>query len=217
MFPESPLHWLDWAIIWVVGISSLLSLLRGFVKEALSLAAWVLGFVVATSFAGQLALLLEDSISNAALRYTASYAMLFLASLILGSLISSLLRQLVSMTGLSGLDRVLGIAFGFARGLLVVVVLTYMAQLLLPVERYQGNSILLPRVMLLVQWAEQNFSTALAAAQPGPHIAPVDAMIAQDFTSRRELATESIVVAMVEEAWSRLDVKDQRGRIQRIL
>ncbi|MCY4426208.1 MAG: CvpA family protein [Halieaceae bacterium] len=167
MFPENPLHWLDWAIIWVIGISSLLSLLRGFVKEAMSLAAWVLGFLVATSFAGQLALLLENSISNAALRYTASYAMLFLASLILGSLISSLLRQVVSMTGLSGLDRLLGVAFGFSRGLLMVVVLTYMAQLLLPVERYQGNSILLPRVMLLVQWAEQNFSTAIASAQPG--------------------------------------------------
>ena len=167
MFPEHPLYWLDWAILSVVGLSTLLSLLRGFVKEALSLAAWVLGFLVATSFAGQLALLLEDSIANAALRYTASYAMLFLASLILGSLISSLLRQVVSMTGLSGLDRVLGTAFGFARGLLVVVMLTYMAQLLLPVERYQGNSILLPRVMLLVQWAERNFSTAIAAAQPG--------------------------------------------------
>ena len=53
--------------------------------------------------------------------------------------------------------------------------------------------------------------------KPSPHIAPVDAMIAQDFTSRRELATESIVVTMVEGAWSRLDVKDQRERIQRFL
>ena len=62
-----------------------------------------------------------------------------------------------------------------------------------------------------------------------PHMAPVDAMIAQDFTSRRGpcarrvLATESIVVTMVEGAWPRLDVhgarrvKDQRGRIQRTL
>ena len=156
MFPE--LGGLDWAILLIIGLSMLLSLFRGFVKEALSLAAWVLGFVIATSFSGQLALLLEDSIGNAALRHSVSYLILFLAALISCTLLGNLLRQFVRMTGLGVLDRLLGTAFGFARGVLVVVVLAFVAQSMLPVEELAEDAVLLPGVMLLVQWAEQNFS-----------------------------------------------------------
>ena len=156
MFPE--FGGLDWAILLIIGLSMLLSLSRGFVKEALSLAAWVLGFVIATSFSGQLALLLEDSIGNAALRHSVSYLILFVTSLMLCSLLGNLLRQFVRMTGLGVLDRLLGTAFGFARGVLVVVVLAFIAQSILPVEELAEDAVLLPEVMLLVQWAEQNFS-----------------------------------------------------------
>ena len=51
----------DWVIITVVGLSMLISLLRGFVREAFSLAGWVLGFVIAMVFADRLAYLLTGS------------------------------------------------------------------------------------------------------------------------------------------------------------
>ncbi len=162
MFPELPFNWLDWLIVSVIGLSTMLSLWRGFVKEALSLAAWILAFFVATTFAGQVALLLIDSIDSDGLRYAVSYGILFVASLMLGSVVSNLVRQLVKMTGLSGLDRLLGTVFGFARGLIIVVVLVYLAQAVVPEEELEQESVLLPRVMLVVEWARQNFSTLLA-------------------------------------------------------
>jgi membrane protein required for colicin V production len=159
MSPDIPFNWVDWVIVSVIGLSTLLSLLRGFVKEALSLAAWVLAFFVATAFSAQVSLLLEQSIENDGLRYAVSYGILFVASLMLGSLVNNLVRQLVKMTGLGGLDRVLGTVFGFARGLIIVVVLVYIAQAIVPEEELEQESLLLPRVMLVVEWAQQNFST----------------------------------------------------------
>ena len=66
------------------------------------------------------------------------------------------------MTGLSGVDRLLGTAFGFARGLLVIVVVVYVARALVPNAQAADQSLLLPQVMLVVQWAEANFSTLVA-------------------------------------------------------
>jgi len=54
----------DWTIISVIGISLLISLLRGFVKEALSLVGWILAFIVAMVFSDHLASLLSGSIED---------------------------------------------------------------------------------------------------------------------------------------------------------
>jgi membrane protein required for colicin V production len=157
MFPELPFNGVDWVIVLTIGLSTLLSLVRGFVKEALSLAAWVVAFFVATAFSGQLALLLVDSIDNEGLRSGVSYGILFVATLMLGSVVNNLIRQLVKMSGLSGLDRLLGTAFGFARGLIIVVVLVYLTEAFVPEEKLRQDSVLLPQVMLVVEWAQQTF------------------------------------------------------------
>ena len=72
----------DWSIITVVGVSTLLSLLRGFVKEALSLIGWVLAFIVAMVFAERFAYLLASSIANPTGRYIVAFAALFVLTLI---------------------------------------------------------------------------------------------------------------------------------------
>ena len=59
----------DWVIITVVGLSMLISLLRGFIREALSLAGWVLGFVIAMVFSDRFAYLLTSFINDATGRY----------------------------------------------------------------------------------------------------------------------------------------------------
>ncbi len=158
MHPEAPLNWLDWATLSIIGASTLLSLLRGFAREALSLANWVLAFVLATAWVGQLAALLENAIAHAALRHVAAYGIIFIASLALGSMLGSLLRQLLGIAGLGGLDRLLGTAFGFARGLVVVVALLYLAEWALPEANLARDSVLLPKLTLVVEWARQNFS-----------------------------------------------------------
>ena len=44
------MQWVDWAILIIIGVSAGISLLRGFVREALSLAGWILAFFVAKGF-----------------------------------------------------------------------------------------------------------------------------------------------------------------------
>lgn len=152
--------WLDWAILGVVALSTLISLVRGFVKEALSLLGWVAAFLIATALADRLSVLLSDHISNDALRYASAYVILFAATLMLSSLVNTLLGHFIRATGLSGADRVLGTVFGSARGLVLVLVAVYVMESLLSEEEQEflSRSRLLPHVMMVGDWARESIA-----------------------------------------------------------
>lgn len=161
------MSWLDWTILGIVALSTLVSLKRGFVKEALSLGAWVAAFLISTAFAGRMSLLLTDYITNDPVRYAAGYMILFLSTLVLGSLVNRLLAQVIKATGLSGADRVLGTVFGFARGLVLVLVMLFVLQALLePDEQdFMQESRLVPHLAMVEQWARDVFDRASANGQ----------------------------------------------------
>ena len=69
--------WVDWAIIAIILVSSLISLRRGFVKEALSLLTWVIAGAVAWLFGGALAHHLQDYISTPSARVISACVILF--------------------------------------------------------------------------------------------------------------------------------------------
>ena len=106
------MNWADWVIVAIVTVSSLISVLRGFVKEAISLAIWALAFFIAVVFHERLAIVLQGTIASASLRYLLAFSGLFVATLVVGSLVKLLVSELVRMTGLSGADRLLGRAEG---------------------------------------------------------------------------------------------------------
>ena len=106
------LNWVDWVIVAIVGISSLISLKRGFFKEALSLVSWGLAIFIATTFRPQMSLMLHDAIATKALREIAAFIALFLATLLVGGLVNFLIGQVLRATGLKTADRLLGMAFG---------------------------------------------------------------------------------------------------------
>lgn len=149
----------------VIGLSIFFSLLRGFVREALSLVAWVVAFVLSTTFAPRLAALLDQVIAADALRYAVAYVILFLATLILGAFINRLLARVIHMTGLTLMDRLLGMVFGFARGVLLVTAAVLVLRGLAPSQTLERESQLLPHVLLVAQWAQDNFSTLLGDYQ----------------------------------------------------
>ena len=144
----------DWVILGILALSTLVSLKRGFVKEALSLLTWIAAVLIARVFANPVSVLLEPYIETASVRLGAAYLVLFIGTLMTGGLVNHLVGEFVRVTGLGGLDRLLGMIFGFARGLLIVMFVVALLHYVLPVEEDQWytESRLIPEV---VGWIEQ--------------------------------------------------------------
>jgi membrane protein required for colicin V production len=119
----------DYAVAAIIGLSMVLGAIRGLVREVLSLAAWVVAFVAAGLFGGWLAGHLPEEIPTPELRLMAGYLAVFLAFLVLMSLAAIVASKLVKAAGLGAEDRVLGVVFGAARGMLIVTVLVLAAGL----------------------------------------------------------------------------------------
>lgn len=147
--------WVDWAFIAIIVVSSLISLSRGFVKEALSLLTWIIAGVVAWMFGGALSQHLGEWIETPSARVIAACAILFIATLLVGALINYLIGELIRVTGLSGTDRFLGMVFGAARGGLLVVVLVGLVSLA-PVQEdpWWRQSALLPHFLMVADWSK---------------------------------------------------------------
>ena len=150
----------DWAIIVVLGLSILLSLWRGFVREAVSLAGWIAAFVIANMFVGEMAAFLQQWIANVTGRYVVAYALLFAGMLMVAGIAGKLSAQVVKVTGLTLLDRLLGTVFGFARGIIIVLVVVYVLRQLAPPQNllWLDESQLMPHVDMLGQWVQALFS-----------------------------------------------------------
>ena len=148
--------WTDWLIIGIVAVSSLLSLKRGFIREALSLVTWVSAFIVARLFATSLSTYLVGYVETPSLRMLAAFAALFVLTLIVGALVGKLITALVSATGLSATDRILGMGFGAVRGGLVVVVIVALLGLTPATEdQWWKDSQLIPHFVLMEEWTKE--------------------------------------------------------------
>ena len=147
------MEWIDIAIIVIVLISVLISLLRGFVKEALSLTGWVLAFWVALTFSGGFSRFLKSAIEDPTFRLLTAFVVLFIVTLILSAVANFFASQLVQRTGLSGTDRFIGVLFGFLRGIVLVAALVLLASLTtIPKSDWWQDSLLLDQFQTLAIW-----------------------------------------------------------------
>lgn len=134
---------LDIAIGVIILASTLIGLMRGFVREALSLVSWILAFWIAWFYAQPASGLFEELLNNASLQVIVAFTTLFLATLVVASLLSHLLHKVVTRIGLAGPDRGLGLLFGSLRGgVIVAVVILLMRTTPLPAESWWQESML---------------------------------------------------------------------------
>ena len=113
----------DWVFIAVLGVSLLLGVWRGLVREVLSLVNWVLAFYLAQWFAQDAAKYLPMSGVSDVLRYAIGFALVFVVSAFAGGLVVWGLSKLVSSAGLGLVDRSLGAVFGLLRGMIFLLAL----------------------------------------------------------------------------------------------
>ena len=143
----------DYLILAVLALSAFLGLWRGFVTEVLSLVCWVAAFWVAWMFGNTVAQWYGQWLHQPPAQAIAGYLTCFLAVLVAGALLGWVLRKLIRASALSGTDRMLGTAFGLARGVLVVS----LAVLLLAFtparnEPWWHRSTLLPSFATTADW-----------------------------------------------------------------
>lgn len=159
----------DYIIIGIVIFSILVSLLRGFAREVMSLASWVVAFLVASHFYPYLANLLTQ-IDTPYFRNGAAIAILFIASLLVGAIVNYIVGQLVDKTGLSGTDRVLGACFGLLRGVLIVAALLFFLDTFTnfsQIEWWQESK-LIPHFGFIVEWFFQQLQASSSFLKSTP-------------------------------------------------
>jgi membrane protein required for colicin V production len=111
----------DYAVLGIVGLSIIVSVWRGAVREVLALASWIIAFIAAQAYAPAAAAYLPAALENASLRLLAAFAGVFLSVFLLTTLTAIAISKLVRAAGLGPADRALGAIFGLVRGMLVVL------------------------------------------------------------------------------------------------
>ncbi len=116
-------NWLDWVLAAVVVASVVAAMLKGFIRELISLAAVVAGLAIAALGYHRAAAWFEGLTRSREVALGAGFLTLFLGTLLLGALVSVLSRKLIKTAGIQWVDRFLGGIFGLIRGVLVDCVL----------------------------------------------------------------------------------------------
>ena len=143
----------DFIVLGIIFISIIISLMRGFVKEALSLTGWLVSLWVAMTFSSGMAELFGNSIKDPTLRLLAAFVSLFVLSLIIGAIINYFAIQFVQRAGLTGVDRTIGAVFGFLRGILLVTIIVMLLGLTtLPKESWWDESFFMFRFEVIATW-----------------------------------------------------------------
>ena len=120
---------IDIVVLAIVGISVVLGVFRGLVREVLALVAWVAAFLLANLLAPDAAHLLPRAMASEEIRLLVSFVVLFIVVLVALSVLAVLASKVVKVVGLGPADRAVGGVFGLARGLLVVLILALLAGL----------------------------------------------------------------------------------------
>lgn len=145
---------IDYIILGVIGLSVITGLFRGFVKESVALVVWIVAIWCAYHYAAVVETWLKPYVDDTSVRTIISFVVILVAVVLFGAILNALLSFVLHRTGLSGTDRLLGMLFGFARGIFIValVILVLNMTSLAKKEDYAHHSVLYTKFDPLVQW-----------------------------------------------------------------
>jgi membrane protein required for colicin V production len=117
-----PITWLDLVLLGVMLVSGLLAMIRGFMREILSITAWAAAAAATLLLSPRLLPIATANISSDIVATAAVIGGVFLITLLIVSVITVRVSDLILDSRIGALDRTLGFLFGLGRGLIIVVV-----------------------------------------------------------------------------------------------
>jgi membrane protein required for colicin V production len=112
-------NWLDWVLAIILFVSVILAVGKGLVRELISLAAVILGIVVASLEYTRAAYWFEDLTKSQEIALAAGFLTVFALVLVAGGVVSLVARLLIRQAGVEWFDRFLGGIFGLLRGVII--------------------------------------------------------------------------------------------------
>ena len=147
------MHFVDLTIIIIVFISSLFGLQRGFIKELLSVVFLLLSSILALKYGGDFGSSLLSWIDSITFRFWSGVVLLFFIFLFLGSLLNWGISKLIKMSLINGINRFLGMIFGFLRGcVLISLVVMLMQSSTFSINDWWLNSSIIPYAEIFADW-----------------------------------------------------------------
>jgi membrane protein required for colicin V production len=145
----------------VLGISLVFSIMKGFVREIFSLLAYVGGYLMAVKYQGTLAGILMENIPSKPIAKLVAFAGIYIVSAIIISLIGKISKGILwSGTDLSMLDRLLGAVVGLARGVIIMIAITFPLKFFPEVsKKLTEDSYTAPYLAEVLNFVNQNFGT----------------------------------------------------------
>lgn len=144
----------DIFVLLIIGVSCLLGIFRGLIKEALSLVFWIGAIIAAGVFSTTAGAWLSDFIVNPMLQRVAAFVLIFIVVVFVGGLISNGISSLLSEAGLGAADRALGALFGIVRGVVIITVIVMLTSRFSFTQQFYGQSQAMPYVMAMADWLQ---------------------------------------------------------------
>jgi membrane protein required for colicin V production len=156
---------LDWALLAIIVLSMLLGVVRGFMREVISLAGWAAGLWLAFLFAESVGALLPFAPGWPAARTAAAAVLIVVGCVFAAALAGWLVRELLKVARLSAADRTLGSVFGLARGVLIIALGVFVVRdTALYREPLWRESLVLPPIEAALAFALRRFPDATVRA-----------------------------------------------------
>jgi membrane protein required for colicin V production len=170
-----PVTWLDLLLLGVMLISGLLAMIRGFIREVLSITAWAAAAVATLLLYNKLLPIAKANIPNDIVAAGAVVGGVFLITLLIVSIITVRVSDLILDSRIGALDRTLGFLFGLGRGLIIVVVAFLFFNWLVPPAK-QPDGVRNAKSLTALQWTGNQLQDLLPQ--------DVDSYISQWFRKR---------------------------------
>ncbi len=117
------INWVDCVVLVVIGLSMATGFVRGLIKESIALSVWITAFWLAFTCSQYVIPWLAPYLHDKTVRSIVAFMLVLFTTLIAGAVLNILIGLVLHRSGLSPIDRLLGMIFGLVRGILIVALI----------------------------------------------------------------------------------------------